>query len=340
MVAKEVSHRAASPLLRGGGFRNAALVSGQLGLEIGSAFLQVLDLLAPGDAFELSHHLRIAVSDELRAAHAFHVEDRQFRALHAPRQLVVAPGQFLGPGKDLRRLRHEVLGEERRVHRVADAARRRGHLLRVLGSHLLQQRLVFLQRRRGLAVVALDEILRQRLLIPGGVPQQLGGHPALELVPLGRPLVAALEHHALGVVLDPEADVGRHDIQVRHRRQVMAEVDVVVPDVDAVVDGAPGADELGRIALLGRRERMRPGAHRVVAQPDGHVLARAGGLGHLDRFQVGQRVDDDVGILLLDGLGHLVDEEQLVGHVRAFGVAQLLAALAEASSPGSRSSRR
>ena len=145
----------------------------------------------------------------------------------------------------------------------------------------------------------------------------------------GRLRLSTLEHHAFGVVLNPEADIGGHHIQVRHGSQVVAEVDIVVPDIDAVMDGAPGADQLGRIALFSRLERVRPRSHRVVAQPDRHILARARGLGHLDGFQVSQGVDDDVGILRLDGLRHLVDEEELVGHVGAFFVAQPLAARAE-----------
>ena len=73
-------------------FGNAALVSGQLGLEIGSAFLQELALLAPRNALESVHHLSVFVSDELRAAHALDVEQWQFSPLHTPHQLVVALG--------------------------------------------------------------------------------------------------------------------------------------------------------------------------------------------------------------------------------------------------------
>ena len=58
-------------------FRDLALVSGQLGFEVGPAFLEELDLLAPRDAFKIAHHLRVISSDKAGAAHAFYIEDRQ-----------------------------------------------------------------------------------------------------------------------------------------------------------------------------------------------------------------------------------------------------------------------
>ena len=73
-------------------FGYAVPVSGQLGLEIGSAFLQKLDLLAPRNALESVHHLSVFVSDELRAAHALHVEKWQLGAFNTAGQGVVALG--------------------------------------------------------------------------------------------------------------------------------------------------------------------------------------------------------------------------------------------------------
>src|ERR1035437_3984041 len=264
-------------LPRGGRFRYATLVSGELWLEIGSAFLQILDILAPRNALELIHHLRVICPYKLRAAHALHVEERQLCTLDAAGQSIVTGGHLFGTGEDRTGLFGEALGEERRVHWVANPAWRRRHLRGVLGSHPLQQRLVFLQRRGRLAEVTLNEIERQRLFIPREVPAELGGYPRLELVALSRSLITALKHDAFRVVLNPKTDVGHHDIQVRHRSQVMAEVDVVVPNVDSVVDGAPSADQLGGVALFGWCEGGRPCPHHIVAQPDRHVLARAHG---------------------------------------------------------------
>ena len=73
-------------------FGNAVLVSGQLGLEIGSAFLQELDLLAPRDALEPVHNLRVACPNKFRPARALHVEKWQLGAFNTAGQGVVALG--------------------------------------------------------------------------------------------------------------------------------------------------------------------------------------------------------------------------------------------------------
>ena len=77
---------------------------------------------SPGDPLELADDLRVIVPDELGAADALHVEDRQLRPLHAAGQRFVALRPVPSPSRKFRRLRHEFLGEERRVHRVADPA--------------------------------------------------------------------------------------------------------------------------------------------------------------------------------------------------------------------------
>src|ERR1035441_9915656 len=83
-------------LPRGVRFRNATLVSSELWFEVGSAFLQVLDLLEPRKVNEPIHHLRVVCPDKLRAAHALHVEKRQLCALDAAGQSIVTGGPFFG----------------------------------------------------------------------------------------------------------------------------------------------------------------------------------------------------------------------------------------------------
>src|ERR1035441_8216655 len=106
-----------------GRFGDATLVSSKFRFEIGSTFLQILDLLAPRDALEAIHHLRVVCSHKFRSPHAFYVEERQLGAFDAAGQSVVTGGQLFGTREDRGGLGGEFLGGETRGQRAAESLR-------------------------------------------------------------------------------------------------------------------------------------------------------------------------------------------------------------------------
>ena len=182
--------------------------------------------------------------------------------------------------------------------------------------------------RRALAVEAREEVLQQFLLRQLGVPHPLRLEPRLEFGELGvLPLVGALLVDVAHLVLAEEAEVVLQAQHVGERGRVVGEVRAVIPDVHLLADRPPALDvvhELDVLLVGALRDRVREVA-LDGAEAGHHVRARLDVLRRLARVLVGERLDDHVGELLLDGLGDLVDEGDHRAGVRLLAVVDLLA---------------
>ncbi len=113
----------------------------------------------------------------------------------------------------------------------------------------------------------------------------------------------------------------------------MAEIDDVIPDVQVWRDGGPAAQVFDKLRVLRAvGERVREAAFDA-AQAYDNVLARLDVLRRLARVLVGERADKLFGELLLDPLGHLVDEPDERAGLAAFAFHDGLAVGALAGIP-------
>ncbi len=309
----------------------------QPGVEVGRAFGQVGDLLPARDRLKA----RQAGADvgrvpavrgpeqALGVLAKARVGERQRGQLDAAQQLRRAVfGQLLGAGEEGVGLVEERWAEDAGRGGIADAAAGRFQGARVVVlPELPEQHLILPDRLGGRAEVAEDDVAQQRLRLEARVPELLAPGPGAQRAISGAgALVVALQHDALGMVLEVEADGGRDDLPVRHGHQVMAEVDRVVPDVDLGADGGPAPHGgLETRGLGDQQEGLRPGM-AVGGQVNDDIRARAQGARRLEGIEIGQGGDGHPRELRGDGRGDGVDEVQQGSRGRALGVEDRLAA--------------
>src|SRR5207247_2433910 len=113
------------------------------------------------------------------------------------------------------------------------------------------------------------------------VPEQITDHVIVQIGEGGAHRVAGrLHEHAVGVVSHEIADVRLNHRQIRKRKLVPGEVDIVVPDGDVRADAAPVLYIVVEAAILRTiriRDRMQLATFDTT-ELDLHVRARADGL--------------------------------------------------------------
>jgi len=194
---------------------------------------------------------------------------------------------------------------------------------------LLKQIVVVRDRRGSLAVVAVHEVVHERVRVQRGVPQLLGVHPAAHQFPLAAwALVSALQHDAGAVVFYEVANVVCYRVHVGHRGAVVAEVHDVIPDMDAVVNLRPAFQSRLEYLALPRGSKG-PGPHAAVsAQADRHIVPGPDGLRRQVGFKIRQRGDRHIGALFFNALRNRVHEMQQAAGVRTLGLVDRQAFLA------------
>ena len=182
----------------------------------------------------------------------------------------------------------------------------------------------------GAAVVAVHEVVNDRLDFGLGMPQKLGDKVRTQFGEFtAAALVRRLFHDADGLVIAEELDVGLEDSEIGVGHDVMAEIDDVVPDVDVRGDGGPAVHVLDEGLVFSRAGREVVGETALdAAEADDDVVPRLEGLGRLARVAVGEGADELVGKLGLDAVGHLVDELDDRSGLAAFAVNDGLAVVA------------
>ena len=182
--------------------------------------------------------------------------------------------------------------------------------------------------RRGLAVVAVEEVGDERLRRQVGVPHPLCEQPPLQLGEACVPSLAGalLEQH-LHAVVAKELHVLMEHVHVRERMRVAAEVRHVVPHVETIRLAVPVLHVLEEAHVL--RMRTRGERTREVAfdraEAGNHVVAQLRLFRRMARVLVGERLDDLVRELLLHRLGDRVHEPHHRAGVRALLVVHGLA---------------
>ena len=166
------------------------------------------------------------------------------------------------------------------------------------------------KRPHSWGVVAGEEFLFQRRLIEIGIPEELRDHPVAQpdKVP-GRAAGVPLLKDSDGVVIDEVTDIRGEHLQVRVRQKIVGEVGDVIPDVKILGNGAPLFDTVDE-RLIVRPAVGQRGEERVLdrAKTNHDVVARFD-LGRGEpRVVVGECLDQNVGELRLNRLGHLVDK--------------------------------
>ena len=213
---------------------------------------------------------------------------------------------------------------------------RRGAHTQVAGLDLrggLQLGQIRADKLAGRSVEPVGELSQQRLVLAVRVLEQLDHHPDLEVSHVSQDRVLVLREDALDVVLGVKPVVGRVGVDRRQRQAVPGGVrDGVVPDPQVLADLRPAEQVVAEPAVLPMCDGLGEVAGRI-AEADDDVVPRPEGLGRLLRHHVGERVDEDVGVLVLDRIGHGVDEVQQRPDLGSFGLGDGLALRALAHAP-------
>ena len=207
----------------------------------------------------------------------------------------------------LRGARQELVGEDQALRREEDGQR----LVCGIAVEAVERVEVIAHKRRGLPVVAVEEVVHQLLRRKFRIPHPLGEQPALQFREVAvAPLVCALLEEELDVVLLEEPDVVLEREHVREWHRVAVEVGGVVPDEKLVGLPAPPLDVLDELPVLVEGALVdREGEVAFDrAQADDHVVAQPRDLRRLARILVGERLNHLVGELLFHRLGDRVDE--------------------------------
>ena len=157
---------------------------------------------------------------------------------------------------------------------------------------------------RGRAVIAVQEIIQGGFEVEIGIPQKPGQKPAFQL----RKLVAGGGVGLLEMLMDAvsgkEPDIGLEDVQVGKRRNLVGEVDRVVPEIDVFGDLAPIGEVSQKRPALGILGDGPAAVELDRAEHDLDIRGRLGFLGGRPRILVGQGGNG----LVREGRGHGVDE--------------------------------
>ena len=274
-------------------------------------------LEAASQAVEIGRLVPVAAHDEPPGASEINVIERQPGLAHAEAH-GVALGRRLRLAEQLAGAREKISAQVGRARLkvnpevMAKARRRRAHLP-------VQQVEVGAHGPGRAAVAGLQELVDVAVHVGLDVPQQPRHYVGAQLGHLapaaGR--ISALHEQADRPVPAVHRDVGRQLVEIGERQQVVREVGVVVPDVELAGDLRPGLEvlhEVGVAVALFVRVSLA-GSDGAEANP--HVRPRPRLRRRRLGVLVGQRVDELVGMLLLDLLRQRVDEAQQRAGVRA-----------------------